>query len=83
MRGDENGLNIGRVFTYNKMQFILGSKIPFEQYCYFKFVFPERLTIDTELTQIEGNGMFQPSTFSDILPENYYSIDLDANTVYV
>lgn len=40
MLGDPNGLNIGRVFEYNKMSFFMSSYIPLEQFCYFKFVFP-------------------------------------------
>ena len=30
MLGDSNGLNIGRVFEYNKISFFLSSYIPFE-----------------------------------------------------
>lgn len=46
MLGDASGTNIGRVFEYNKVSFFISSYIPFEQYCYFKFVFPDKLKID-------------------------------------
>ena len=49
MLGDSNGENRGRVFEYNKLRFVLSSNIPFEQFCYFKFVFPEKLQIDANL----------------------------------
>jgi len=49
MLGDGNGENIGRVFEYNKMSFFMSSYIPFEQFCYFKFVFPDKLKIDDAL----------------------------------
>ena len=40
MLGDAEGKNVGRVFEYNKLYFFLSSYIPFEQFCYLKFVFP-------------------------------------------
>ena len=40
MLGDSSGQNVGRVFEYNKISFFMSSYIPFEQYCFFKFVFP-------------------------------------------
>lgn len=60
MLGDAEGENIGRVFEYNKMSFFMSSYIPFEQYCYFKFVFPEKLKIDDALQIITGDGIFKP-----------------------
>ena len=41
--GDANGVNIGRIFEYNQISFFLNSQIPFEQFCYLKFVFPPKL----------------------------------------
>ena len=58
MLGDSNGLNIGRVFEYNKMSFFMSSYIPFEQFCYFKIIFPQKLKIDSALQIIEGEGIF-------------------------
>ena len=49
MLGDSEGLNIGRVFEYNKMSFFMSSYIPFEQFCYFKIIFPKKLKIDSAL----------------------------------
>lgn len=46
MLGDQNGANRGRVFEYNSISFFMSSYIPFEQFCYFKFIFPEKLRID-------------------------------------
>ena len=61
MGGDSVGQNVGRVFEYNKLSFYIGSVIPFEQYCYFKFVFPDRLKIDEGLQILTGYDIFQPS----------------------
>jgi hypothetical protein len=83
MLGDSNGVNIGRVFEYNKISFFLSSYIPFEQYCYFKFEFPRKLRLDAELTILEGDGIFKPSDRSSILPGNYWRVDLDENVIYV
>ena len=58
MLGDSNGMNIGRVFEYNKMSFFMSSFIPFEQFCYFKIKFPQKLVIDSALQIIEGEGIF-------------------------
>ena len=60
MQGDSQGKNIGRVFEYNKLQFFLSSDIPFEQNCFFKFVFPPKLKVDDALTFIYGDGIFKP-----------------------
>ena len=49
MLGDAEGQNIGRVFEYNKLYFFLSSYIPFEQFCYFKFVFPKKLKLDENM----------------------------------
>mmetsp|Transcript_2499 Transcript_2499/g.3147 ORF Transcript_2499/g.3147 Transcript_2499/m.3147 type:complete len:232 (+) Transcript_2499:1055-1750(+) len=83
MLGDSNGLNIGRVFEYNKVSFFMSSYIPFEQFCYFKFVFPDKLKLDDELAIIEGDGIFKPFEASNYLPGNYWRVDLDNNTIYV
>lgn len=82
-QGDAQGINIGRVFEYNKIQFVLGSYIPFEQFCYFKFVFPSILIIDEALTILQGDGIFKPSDTGYQLPTTSYTIDLQANTIYV
>ena len=81
--GDANGVNIGRIFEYNQISFFLNSQIPFEQFCYLKFVFPPKLKLDDALTMIEGDGIFAPNLFSNLLPTTYFSVDLDTNTVYV
>ena len=84
MLGDSNGQNIGRVFEYNKISFFLSSYIPFEQNCYFKFVFPPKLQIDDALQIIEGDGVFFPKgTSNSQLPTTSFTVDLQANTVYV
>ena len=74
-RGDAQGLNIGRVFEYNKIEFVIGSYIPFEQFCYFKFVFPSTLKIDEALTIVSGDGIFKPSETGSALPTTSYTID--------
>ena len=84
MLGDSEGKNIGRVFEYNKLYFFLSSYIPFEQFCYLKFVFPQKLKLDTELQLIEGDGIFAPTSYGKgLLPTNSYHVDLDHNTVYI
>ena len=83
MLGDSAGTNIGRVFEYNKVSFFMSSYIPFEQYCYFKFVFPDKLKIDAELSIIEGDGIFKPTGSTSSLPSNYWRADINQNTVYV
>ena len=60
MLGDSNGENRGRIFEYNKLRFVLSSNIPFEQFCYFKFVFPDKLKIDEQLQLLQGDGIFKP-----------------------
>ena len=60
--GDAEGRNIGRVSEYNTIQLFFDSYIPFEQNCFFKFNFPQKLNLDEELTTIEGGGIFQPDT---------------------
>ena len=75
MLGDSAGMNIGRVFEYNTISFFMSSYIPFEQFCYFKFVFPDKLQIDEELTIIEGDGIFKPNEASSFLPFNYWRAD--------
>ena len=47
--GDESGQNQGTVSTYNKLAVFLSSYIPFEQFCYFKIIFPQKLKIDSAL----------------------------------
>ena len=81
--GDANGVNIGRIFEYNQISFFLNSQIPFEQFCYMKFVFPPKLKLDSLLTIIEGDGIFAPNLQSIELPTTYFRIDLDTNTVFV
>lgn len=81
--GDANGVNIGRVFEYNQISFFLNSQIPFEQFCYLKFVFPPKLKLDEALSIIEGDGIFAPTLHSNQLPTTYFRVDLDENTVYV
>lgn len=49
MLGDSEGKNIGRVFEYNKLRLFISSDIPFEQFCYFKIIFPAKLKIDGAL----------------------------------
>lgn len=83
MLGNAEGENIGRVFEYNKMSFFMSSYIPFEQYCYFKFVFPDKLKIDDALQIITGDGIFKPFRSSESLPSNYWRSDIAANTVYI
>ena len=61
----------------------MSSYIPFEQFCYFKFVFPEKLRLNDELTIIEGDGLFKPFERGNVLPGNYWRLDLDKNTIYV
>ena len=76
MLGDSNGLNIGRVFEYNKMSFFMSSFIPFEQFCYFKIIFPQKLKIDSALQIIEGEGIFQPTRTSTMLPTTDFRVDV-------
>ena len=54
---------------------MLGSYIPFEQFCYFKFVFPSTLVIDEALTIVTGDGIFKPSETGYALPTTSYTID--------
>ena len=66
------------------MSFFISSYIPFEQFCYFKFVFPEKLKIDENLQILAGDGIFAPSLGGDgQLPTNTFTIDMNANTVLV
>ena len=83
MLGDTQGTNVGRVFEYNKVSFFMSSYIPFEQFCYFKFIFPEKLRIDEELTIIEGDGIFKPFENSNYLPVDYWKTDIEKNTVFI
>jgi hypothetical protein len=78
MLGDSNGANIGRVFEYNKISFFISSYIPFEQYCYFKFVFPAKLVLDSALQILIGEGIFAPTSEFDsqILPRDFFKVDL-------
>lgn len=58
MLGDPEGINVGRVGVYNKVQLFISTTIPLEQGCHFKFVFPKELPIDDKLSTIEGEGIF-------------------------
>ena len=83
MMGDSSGKNIGRVFEYNKIKFFLSSDIPFEQYCYFKFVFPDKLKIDTALQFLTGDGIFTPYGSGNKIPSSSYTLDFAKNTIYL
>ena len=66
------------------MYFFLSSYIPFEQFCYFKFKFPDKLKIDEALQLIEGDGIFAPTADGKgLLPTDSFKIDLEANTVFI
>jgi hypothetical protein len=81
--GDEAGGNQGTVSTYNKVALFLSSYIPFEQYCYFKIVFPPKLIIDDNLRVVEGEGFFRPSSQKSLFTSSEFIVDPEANTVYV
>ena len=81
--GDEAGENQGIVSTYNKLALFLSSYIPFEQYCYFKFVFPPKLQIDSNLGVVEGEGFFRPSSTKSLFSSSEFIVDGIGNTVYV
>jgi len=83
MLGDSNGQNIGRLFTYNTLSFFMSSYIPFEQFCYFKFVFPDKLKLDENLQVLTGEGIFAPSINENEMPTNYWRVDRFSNTLYV
>jgi len=39
--------------------------------------------VDSELAIIEGDGIFKPFDSGNVLPGNFWRVDLEANTVYV
>lgn len=83
MMGDSSGKNIGRLFEYNKIKFFLSSDIPFEQYCFFKFVFPDKLKLDSALQFLTGDGIFTPYGNGNKIPSSSYTLDIAANTLKV
>ena len=51
--------------------------------CFFKFIFPPKLQIDENLSIIEGEGFFRPSSTRTDFSTSEFIVDQIANTVYV
>ena len=83
--GDEYEANSGRIDQYNSVQILLTSDIPYEEYCYVKFTFPEQLPLDQRMLAMYGDGFFTSNrrTSDNSLSSGLYTVDLQENSVTV